>query len=157
MSNFCNFDWSAYTGPPWYRATLSCTGNNFSQYDLNMRRKAEILKYNKNQNNPTKKQLWSMLNNGTLTRKKGWATQGIVTSNPNTNNLNLVGNTLVCNSNTANPLILVNPTSSSNVPGKQIGLYLNPSVPLTNYKPQITYSITGNTYYPGNSWMPWRQ
>ena len=155
--NYCTFDWSNYTGPPWDRATLSCTGNNFSSFDLNMRRKSEILKYNKNQNNPTKKQLWSMMNKGTLTRKKAWATQGIIApySDPNTNKLNLVGNTLVCNINSTEPLIIVNSNSASNVPGKPLGLYLNPLVPLTNYKKQITYSMTSNTYYPQRAWMPW--
>lgn len=145
MSNKpCNFDWSNYTGPPWSRATLVCTGNNYSQFALNMRRKAEILQYKKNQNNLTKSQQWSMLNKGLLTRKKTWATQGIVNhSNPNTNNLNLNNNTLICNTNSVEPLIIINSSSSSGVPGKSIGLYLDKSVPLTNYKNQITYSSGG--------------
>lgn len=151
--NNCNFDWSTYTGPPWSRARLACTGENFSNFELNMRRKAEILKYKKNQNNLTQKQQWSMLNKGQLTRKKTWATQGINTTNPNTNNLNLIGNTLVCNPNTVPPLIIINPTYASDVPGKQIGLYLDPYVPLTNYNDQLTYSNVGSTF-PETSWQP---
>lgn len=146
-------NWSNYSGPPWGRATLVCDNGNYSQFDLNMRRKAKILQYNNNQNNPTKKQLWAMLNKGELTRKKTWATQGINATNPNTNNLNLVGNTLVCNTNTAPQTFLINPTTASDVPGKQIGLYLNPNVPLTNYKRQITY-LAGGSKYPETAWMP---
>ena len=153
-NNFCNFNWSTYTGPPWSRARLECIGDNYSNFELNMRRKAEILKYKKNQNNLTQKQQWSMLNKGQLTRKKTWATQGIINnSDPNTNNLNLVGNTLVCNTNTVAPLIIVTPTYASDVPGKQIGLYLNPYVPLTNYKNQITYSNVGSKF-PETAWTP---
>jgi len=148
-----NVNWETYNGPPWSRATLVCTGRNYSDFELNMRRKAQILQYNKNQNNPTKKQLWAMLNKGELTRKKTWATQGINITNPNTNNLNLIGNTLVCNVNAVSPGVIVNPTYASDVPGKIIGLYLNPVVPLTNYKKQITYSA-GGSKYPETAWMP---
>jgi len=148
----CNFDWSTYTGPPWSRVTMVCTGNNYSNFDLNMRRKAEVLQY-KNQNHFTKKQLWAMLNKGELTRKKTWATQGIYSSNPNTNNLTVSNNTLICNSNSVAPLIVVNPTYASNVPGKPIGLYLDEAVPLTNYKVQITYAAGGNKF-PQTAWMP---
>jgi len=155
MSISCDlsYNWSTYTGPPWSRATLVCNNSNYSQFELDMRRKAQILQYKRKQNNPTKKQLWSMLNKGELTRKKTWATQGINISNPNTNNLTLVGNTLVCNSNTVEPLIIVNSSTSSDVPGKPIGLYLNQSVPLTNYRRQITYSA-GGSKYPETAWMP---
>lgn len=148
-----SFNWATYTGPPWSRARLVCTGNNYSNFQLTMRRKAEILQYKRNQNNPTKKQLWSMLNKGELTRKKTWATQGINDSNPNTNNLTLIGNTLVCNPNSVQSLIIINSSSASDVPGNPIGLYLNPAVPLTNYKNQITYAA-GGSKYPETSWMP---
>ncbi len=89
MSISCDlsFNWSTYTGPPWSRGTLVCIGGNYSQNELDMRRKAQIFQYKSNQNNPTKKQLWSMLNKGELYRKKTWATQGINSSNPNTNKL----------------------------------------------------------------------
>ena len=154
MSISCDlsFNWSTYTGPPWSRGTLVCIGGNYSQNELDMRRKAQILQYKSNQNNPTKKQLWSMLNKGELYRKKTWATQGVNSSNPNTNNLTLIGNNLVCNpGETFQPI--VNPSYASDVPGKTIGLYLDPAVPLTNYKRQVTYSAGGDKY-PETAWQP---
>lgn len=154
MSISCDlsFNWSTYKGPPWSRGDLVCIGNNFSQYQLNMRRKAEILQYKSNQNNLTKKQLWSMLNKGELYRKKTWATQGIYSSNPNTNKLTLIGNNLVCNPNSVfQPII--NPSYASDVPGTPIGLYLDPVVPLTSYKPQVVYS-SGGDKYPQTAWKP---
>ena len=82
--------------PPnlWSRATLSCV--NYDQEQLDMRRKAEILKYKGNQNPLTKKQQWSRIvkGNGPL-GKKVWATQNDLGSNPNVFNLQQVGNTLI--------------------------------------------------------------
>jgi hypothetical protein len=129
-----------------------CTGGNYPKYQLDMRRKAEILQYNKNQNNLTQKQLWSMLNKGNLYRKKTWATQGINSTDPNTNDLTLIGNNLVCNPGQSFQSI-VNPSYSSDVPGPPIGLYLDPTVPLTNYKNQITYSAGGDKF-PETVWKP---
>lgn len=153
--NSCDlsFNWSTYSGPPWSRARLVCANNGYSQFELDMRRKGEILQYKTKQNNPTKKQLWSMLNKGSLTRKKTWATQGINTTNSNTNNLNLVNNTLVCNSNTVPSSPIVNENYSSDVPGKPLGLYLDPNVPLTIYKRQYIYSAGGDKY-PETAWKP---
>lgn len=148
-----SFNWSTYSGPPWSRARLVCANNGYSQFELDMRRKAEILQYKTKQNNPTKKQLWSMLNKGSLTHKKTWATQGINATNSNTNNLNLVNNTLVCNTNTVPSSPIINQNFSSDVPGKQLDLYLDPNVPLTNYKRQYTYSAGGDKY-PETAWKP---
>ena len=59
MSNipsYCPYQ-GATVPPPWSRATLSCINYqnpNITVNDLDMRRKAQILQYNKNQNNPTK-------------------------------------------------------------------------------------------------------
>jgi uncharacterized repeat protein (TIGR03803 family) len=82
--------------PPnlWSRATLSCVG--YDQEQLNMRRKAEVLKYKGNQNPLTKKQQWSRIVNGNgPLAKKVWATQNDLGSNPNVFNLEQVGNTLI--------------------------------------------------------------
>jgi hypothetical protein len=88
--------------PPrlWSRGTLSCfpVSNTITQNDLDMRRKAEILKYKDNSANLTKKQKWSQMvrGNGPLA-KKVWANQNILGSNPNIYNLPLVAdNILVC-------------------------------------------------------------
>lgn len=103
------------------------TGNNpylthqYRPFDLNMRRKAEILKYSSNKmssqtNNLTKKQQYTLL------------ATGAIPSLP-----------AAC----PNPGILLTPTSASNVPGPIIDLYNDPSVPLYNY-------ATGNKSYAFN-------
>jgi len=163
MSNiplYCPYK-GATVPPPWSRATLNCVDYQnpiIGINDLEMRRKAQILKYNKNQNNPTKKQLWAMLNKGQLTRKKVWATQGINYTNPNTSNLNFANNDsntniLQCSAATAEPLIVKNSSTASDVPGNPIELYLDPNVPLTGYIVQQTYSA-GGTKFPQSSWAP---
>lgn len=163
MSNipfYCPYR-GATVPPPWSRATLNCVDYQnpiIGINDLEMRRKAQILKYNKNQNNPTKKQLWAMLNKGQLTRKKVWATQGINYTNPNTSNLNFANNNsntniLQCSAATAEPLIVKNSSTASDVPGNPIELYLDPNVPLTGYIVQQTYSA-GGTKFPQSSWAP---
>ena len=48
---------------------------------------------------------------------------------------------------------IVNPSTDSDVPGKPIGLYLDHSVPLTNYRRQVTYLVGGDKY-PETSWRP---
>ena len=163
MSNiplYCPYK-GATVPPPWSRATLNCVDYQnpiIGINDLEMRRKAQILKYNKNQNNPTKKQLWAMLNKGQLTRKKVWATQGINYTNPNTSNLNFANNNsntniLQCSAATAEHLIIKNSSTASDVPGNPIELYLDPNVPLTGYIVQQTYSA-GGTKFPQSSWAP---
>ena len=163
MSNiplYCPYK-GATVPPPWSRATLNCIDYKnpiIGINDLEMRRKAQILKYNKNQNNPTKKQLWAMLNKAQLTRKKVWATQGINYTNPNTSNLNFANNDsntniLQCSAATAETLIVKNSSTASDVPGNPIELYLDPNVPLTGYIVQQTYSA-GGTKFPQSSWAP---
>lgn len=123
--------------PPWGRVRLVdviSSSTNITYDDLRMRRKAEVLQYNKNQNKITQKQNWSMLNKGYLNRKRSWAIQNYNITNPNTSNLQFADNSttiLVCN-NTPN-LIIKAPSSSSGVPGKIIDLYLDSSIPLVNY------------------------
>lgn len=128
-NNSCN------SGPDtirlWTRASNNCSYiYNFNNEDINMRRKAEILKYKKNSSNLTKKQQWSRLNRGFgPNRKKTWATQNQIISNPNSNNLTRVNNTLICNNSIDNCA----PTSCSDVPGPNTLLCYNKNIPLTNY------------------------
>lgn len=131
-SNFIN----TYV-PPWGRVRLidilQDSSGTITYDDLRMRRKAEVLQYNKNQNKMTQKQTWSMLSKGFLNRKKGWAIQNYNITNPNTSNLNFSENSttiLVCNNT---PNIIKTPSSASGVPGKVVNLYLDPEVPLVNY------------------------
>jgi hypothetical protein len=85
----------------------------FTEYQLNMRRKVEILKYiptnmSTQTNTETKTQYWSKIAQSNVRRK-------------------------IC---TINDNISV-PTSSSNVPGPVIDLYYDPTVPLYNYAVKV--------------------
>ena len=85
----------------------------FTEYQLNMRRKFEILKYSPTTmstqtNSDTKSQKWSKLVQTTSNKK-------------------------TC---TINDNIFV-PTSSSDVPGPIINLYYEPNVPLYNYAVKV--------------------
>lgn len=103
---------------------------NFTNDELNMRRKAEILKYNKNSSKLTKKQQWSRINRGfSSNKKKVWATQSQTSINSNVYNLKRINNTLICDKNIVN----CSKTSNSDVPGKIMNLCYNKKVPLTRY------------------------
>ena len=108
----------------------------FTQRQLDMRRKVEILKYNPilqgNQTNSlTRSERWSQIVNGFTQRR----------SSIQTNN-----NTLCPNDD-----FIHIPTSSSDVPGNVIDLYLEPNVPLYNYiKNSDPYSIL-----PPIDTIPW--
>ena len=87
---------------------------SYNEYDLNMRRKVEILKYN------------SSTKNGTITKSKRWGQ--IVNTNArlsSTTNLSYVD----C------PLddLIETPTSNCDVPGPITTLKYDPKVPLYNY------------------------
>ena len=75
---------------PWTRFRPTYPSNKVD--DLNMRRKAEVLKYSNNANKLSKKQRYSMAARNLLTKRKSWANQklGQVT-NPNTSNLKPTG------------------------------------------------------------------
>lgn len=77
----------------WNRFENTCINtDNVSYFDLNMRRKAETLKYKNNSSNLTKNQKYARAARNQLTRKKGWATQKLgMPSNPNTSNLKPTG------------------------------------------------------------------
>jgi hypothetical protein len=125
------------TMPPreWQRYKPSCPDTSLhSTNDLNMRRKAEILKYDKNTTNKlTKKQKWAMISRGHWSGKKSWSSS--------LNDLSSKGNGLSfqCGSSKSNCAY----TSASGVPGKKMLLCLNESVPLYMYKIQRTY-LTGS-------------
>jgi hypothetical protein len=99
--------------------------SQYTQDQLAMRRKAEILQYNANkqntkQNGTTKKQAFSYLAN-----------------NPHiSSSTNSITTRKVCDQN----LIYV-PTSSSNVPGPIEYLYMDPSIPLYNYNDTRNYNL----------------
>lgn len=141
--------------PPrlWSRAGgNNCLGASYSTYELDQRRKAEILKYKKNGAQLSQAQQYSMASRNALTRKKAWATQTQTYTNPNVDNLpeikipiNSVMRTvsLQCNG----PANRCSLTSDSDVPGPVIPLCINDNVPLYNYKMQVTYPSGGGTNY----------
>ena len=121
----------------------------YSTYALDQRRKVEILKYKGNSAQLSQAQQYSMASRNALTRKKAWATQTQTYTNPNVNNLPETQNAgvtvaLECNQ----PPVRCSLTSDSDVPGPVIPLCIDESVPLYNYKMQVTYSSGGkfNTF-----------
>lgn len=136
--------WTRYRSDCWPfqrypREDLNDVGNS-----LNMRRKAEILKYNNNKINLSKKAQYSMLAQGKLRKKKSWATQTNTYTNHNSINLTRSGRIskstpngtiFVCNGTTNNCAR----STASDVPGKPMQLCVNNKVPLVNYKVKRTY------------------
>ena len=96
-----------------------------------MRRKAEILKYNKNVGGLTKSQKYAKASRGELMRKIG----------NESNCLSGVGGafTLTCPTTPANRAVLCGLTTACGVPGKERLLCYDPSVNLYNYKRTYTY------------------
>lgn len=106
----------------------------FTQFQLNMRRKVEILKYsasntNSKTNNFTKSERWKQLVSGNYQRRT--IPQYDITKSTNNNNV------IDCSGNDSIPM----PTSASGVPGPTIYLYEDPTVPLYNYNVVRSYSI----------------
>jgi hypothetical protein len=108
--------------PPRLSLISPYEGTTYTKEDFDMRRKAEILKY----------QAQSTKANSKLTKKQKFAqiVKGTAVKNFNTGT--------VCAS-TDN--IIKTSSSSSNVPGKAIQLYLDPSVPLYNFANSITNTL----------------
>jgi hypothetical protein len=128
----------------------------YSTYQLDERRKTEILKYKKNSAQMTRAQQYSMASRNALTRKKSWATQTQTYTNPNVDNLpetqvsidGVISTvSLKCNGSATTGCSL---TSDSDVPGPVIQLCIDNRVPLYNYKLQVTYA-SGNTKWPMDS------
>lgn len=97
-----------------------------------MRRKAEILKYNKNVGGLTKSQKYAKASRGELMRKIG----------NESNYLSGVGGsafTLTCPTTPANRPVLCGLTTACGVPGKERLLCFDPSVNLYNYKRTYEY------------------
>ena len=96
-----------------------------------MRRKAEILKYNNNVGGLTKKQKYAKATRGELMRNIGNSTKYVTdTTSPFA---------LICPPTATNSRILCGLTSACGVPGKERLLCYDPSVNLYNYKRTYTY------------------
>jgi hypothetical protein len=143
--------------PPnlWSRATNTNCINGYSPTELNMRRKAEVLKYKGNENKLTKKQQWSRIINGNgPLGKKTWASQNDLGSNPNiygltpTTSGNGTSLNLCAPTEATSSSIKCSPSTASDVPGPEVLLCYDPSVPLVGYgNPRRTY-LAGGTKFP---------
>jgi hypothetical protein len=96
---------------------LSFANPPFTQSQLDMRRKAEILKYNSTQKNtqtnaPTKKEVFSQIMRGSYKQ---------------------------CNVDTRSTLVS---TTASNIPGRPMYLFEDTNVPLYNYRNNLTFGIS---------------
>lgn len=105
-----------------------------------MRRKAEILKYNKNVGGLTKNQKYAKASRGELMRKIGNENKYLSQASGGAGGSGGFGPfTLVCPTVPANSRVLCGLTSACGVPGKERLLCYDPSVNLYNYKRTYTY------------------
>jgi surface protein len=156
----------------WNRLTPVCP-SGFTPQQLDERRKAEIFKYKKNSAGFSKKQQFSRLSRGLgKPRGKTYATQGYNVTNPNVQNLPLVGKNVptVVDDGTGNFVTqdvfmgttLVCPNSKKNfafswqndVPGPSTKIALNTNVPLTRYQMPRTFQA-GGTKWPQYGPLPY--
>lgn len=124
--------------PPFRYTPISPYNGNVTQFDLDMRRKAEILKYNKNSNGKiTKKMTWVQTVAGTLQRRtySKSAVQTIVDGG-------------ICEDVSRRPM----PTTASGVPGPVMNLYYDPSINLYNYSTNPNVYATEN-YEETDMWL----
>jgi hypothetical protein len=124
---------------------FKCIGLSYTDPKYQMRRKAETLKHDQGENKLTKKQEWALHARGKLQKKKSYASQTLVDTNPNSHNLTQVGNTLVvpCPSNGATKAY---PPSASDVPFYGEKLRMNKDVPLVDYKKKYVYAEANGKY-----------
>ena len=98
---------------------------------IQMRRKAEILQHKQNSSKLTKQQYLALLakGNGPYS-KRVWATQGDAFTSSNISGLPQSDSTIACNSQNR---LIYKPTSSSDVPGPIVNLFLDPNVQPNGY------------------------
>ena len=105
-----------------------------------MRRKAEILKYNKNVGGLTKNQKYAKASRGELMRKIGNENKYLSQASGGAGGSAGLGPfTLICPTVPANSRVLCGLTTACGVPGKERLLCYDPSVNLYNYKRTYTY------------------
>jgi hypothetical protein len=104
-----------------------------------MRRKAEILKYNKNVGGLTKSQKYAKATRGELMRKIGNENKYLSQSVGTGGSAGFGPFTLICPPTSANSRIVCGLTSACGVPGKERLLCYDPSINLYNYKRTYEY------------------
>ena len=113
-----------------YLQTITKKGRPPTQQELDMRRKAEILQYNKNNNSKlTSKQKYTQIVSSVRTRRGARDASG---------------------NDCPNDLYIPTPSSSSGVPGPVVMLTYDPDIPLYNYAENT--SINSETVYPTQAW-----
>ena len=150
--------WTRYNGDCTYLSGATLNGSPMTREDLSEKRKAVIFQYKNNSAGFSKKQQFSRLARGLgKPRGKTYATQGYNVTNPNVQNLPLVGKnvptvvddgtgnfvtqdvfmgtTLVC----AGANKISGLTTQNDTPGPTRTITNYPTVPLTNYIVRRTY------------------
>jgi len=142
---------------PWSRATgLTCQlTNTITAKKLDWRRKSEILKYKQRGNSETKAQYYKRVATNTVYRRgKTYAQQNLnvvpKTTDPNSQNLQIVNNTLLLPHCTMKDTW----TYGADVPGPAMKLTPVPDVPLTRIKPERKTYRGGAEKWPQWSWYP---
>jgi hypothetical protein len=154
QNNYCGPNPTNIYPPP----VCDCPPNSIyiTPEQLDMRRKAEIFKYNKNASDQTKKQKYALLAKGiNIYKKRSWAAQSQYYTNPNVNNLPQIGNTLICGTDTPSAQALANcsPTTNNDVPGPGMEICYDKTIPLTRYVTRRIYTFNG-TKWPQTAWKP---
>lgn len=137
---------------PSFRATVVSPYPTYTQEQLNMRRKVEILEYSNNRlstrtNNLTKKERYAQIISGKY-QPKSYTTTYTETIKYQFDKILDISNVVIERtpvlSNPDCPLdeLIPTPTSSSDVPGPIINLYKDNNIPLYNYT-----NTTNNTIY----------
>ena len=123
----------------WARTDNSCAvENNYTQEQLDMRRKSEILQYKNNSTRLTKREKYAQIAKGRgPSRKTSWASQSFAAgkTNSNVHGLTPNGNVLICD---VTPSTISTHPSASDVPGNTM-LTFDKSIPLTRYRVRRTY------------------
>ena len=116
--------------------------DGFTKQQLDMRRKAEILQYNKTSNGKlTKKQSWVNLVRGATQRKQysSYYIKGLAD-----------GTSQMCPNDITIPTL----TTSCDVPGPPMLLYYDPTIPLYNYNSyQIAYATQQSDEQKQSMWL----
>jgi hypothetical protein len=140
-------EWSRFQNTCSFSFNNSATISPITPLQLANNYKGNILQYKKNSSNLTKQQIYTQIAKGNWTnRTTTWATQSDTYTNPNTNNLTRVNNTLLCYGRGTT----CKPTSNSDVPGPIINLCYNDTQQTYYPKTRVTY-LAGSNKWPVNS------
>ena len=142
---------SSYPPPPWVRFTNNCSNLGYTSEQLQMRRKAESLRFQTNLKSRrlTKAEYYAFVAKGLNNKRKTYATQTDSYTNPNTQNYPTSGDGLTLPNDCPNQ-VLTFPSSASDVPGPVVPLTFDPNVPLIRYKRQLIYPTSQNPPGPGS-------